>query len=39
MFFLYLFSKYMGAAILKLRAMRKGSETTMTGKDRVQIYL
>ena len=28
----------MDAAILKLRAVRKGSETTLTGKYRVQIY-
>ena len=29
----------MDAAILKLRAVRKGPETNLIGKDRVQIYL
>ena len=34
----YLFA-IMGATILKLRAVRKGPERTVTGKNRVQIFL
>ena len=45
MYFRYIFEvkitclPYMGAVILKLRAVRKGPERTLTGKYRVQIYL